>query len=171
MAIVTDSEFSFNGLTKHILLWKRRDSLGIFHSNQWVQILGLPRDSSRPYKFFWVPSHVSIEGNEGADRQAEGGRLLREYNLRPLQKQQRLNPPEVSGPEDMGSGGREMTPLRQATWWLLSEASFVLEGEEEGLPDVRGVSPHGLSVITISEDEEGGGVRTVFGLRGRTLGR
>ena len=50
-----------------------------------------------------------------------------------------------------------MTPLPQATSWLLSEASFVLEGEEEGLPDVRGESPQGLSVITISEVEEGGG--------------
>ena len=122
-----------------------------------MQILGLARDSSRQYKFFGVPSHVSIEANEGADRQAEEGRLLHEYNLRPLQKRQRLNPPEVSGPEAMGRGGREMTPLPQATSWLLSEASFVLEGEEEGLLDERGESPHGLSVITISEDEEEGG--------------
>ena len=50
-----------------------------------------------------------------------------------------------------------MTPLPQATSWLLSEASFVLESEEEALPDVQGESPQGLSVITISEDEEGGG--------------
>ena len=50
-----------------------------------------------------------------------------------------------------------MTPLPQATSWLLSEASFVLEGEEDGTPDARGESPQGLSVITISEDEEGGG--------------
>ena len=50
-----------------------------------------------------------------------------------------------------------MTPLPPATPWLLSEASFVLEDEEEGTPDARGESPHDLSVITISEDEEGGG--------------
>ena len=156
MAIVTDSEFCFDGLAKHILLWERRDWPGISHSNRWVQILGLARDSSGQYKFFWVRSHVSIEGNEGADRQAEEGRLLHEYNLQPLQKRQRLNPPEVSRPEDMGRGGREMTPLPQATSWLLSEASFVLHGEEEGLLDVLGESPHGMSVITISEDEEGG---------------
>ena len=67
MAVVTDSEFCFNGLTKHVLLWERRDCLGISHSDQWKQILGLARDSSSRYKFFWVPSHVSIEGNEGAD--------------------------------------------------------------------------------------------------------
>ena len=171
MAIVTDSEFRFNGLTKHILLWERRDWRGIFHSDQWVQILGLARDTSRQYKFFWVPSHVSIEGNEGADRRAEEGRLLHEYNLRMLQKRQRLNPSEMADSEDMGRGGREMTPLPQAISWLLSEASFVLEGEEEGLPDVRGESPQGLSVITISEDEEGGGIRAVFGLRGGAPGR
>ena len=105
MAIVTYSGFYFNGLTKHILLWERRDWPGISHSAQWVQILGLARDSSRQYKFFWVPSHVSIEGNEGADRQAEEGRLLHEYNLRPLQKRQRLNPPEVADSDDMGRGG------------------------------------------------------------------
>ena len=50
-----------------------------------------------------------------------------------------------------------MTPLPPATSWLLSEASFVLEDEEEGTPGARGQSPHDLSVITISEDEEGGG--------------
>ena len=82
---------------------------------------------------------------------------MHEYNLRPLQKRQRLNPPEVADSDDMGRGGREMTPLPQATSWLLSEASFVLEGEEAGPLDVRGESPQGLSVITISEDEEGGG--------------
>ena len=60
MAIVTDSEICLNGLTKHILLWERRGWLGISHSDQWVQILGLARDSSRQYKFFWVPSHVSM---------------------------------------------------------------------------------------------------------------
>ena len=47
--------------------------------------------------------------------------------------------------------------LPPATSWLLSEASFVLEDEEGGAPDARGESPHGLSVITVSEDEEGGG--------------
>ena len=74
MAIVTDSEFYFKGLMKHILLWERRDWLGISHSDQWVQILGLARDSSRQYKFLWVPSHVSIEGNEeqiGRQRRAD----------------------------------------------------------------------------------------------------
>ena len=157
MAIVTDSEFCFNGLTKHILLWERREWLGISHSDQWVQMLGLGRDSSRRYNVFWVPSHVSIEGNEGADRQAEEGRLLHEYNMLPLQKRQRLKPPEVADSDDMGRRGKEMTPLPQATSWLLAEASFVLEGEEEGLPDVRGDSPQGPSVITISEDEEAGG--------------
>ena len=50
-----------------------------------------------------------------------------------------------------------MTPLPQATSWLLSEASFVLESEEEDMPRAQGDSPQGLSVITISEDEEGGG--------------
>ena len=149
MAIVTDSEFCFNGPTKHILFSERSDWLGISHSDQRIQILGLARDSSRQYKFFWVPSHVSIEGNEGADRQAEEGRLLHEYNLRRLQKRQRLNPPKVTEPEETGAGG-EMTPLPPATSWLLSQASFVLEDEEEGTPDARGESPHDLLVMTIS---------------------
>ena len=157
MAIVTDSEFCFNGPTKHILLWERRDWLGTSHSDQWVQILGLARYSPRQYKFYWVPSHVSIEGNEGADRQGEEGRLLHEYNLQPLPKQQRLSPPDVPDSGAMGRGGREVTPLPQATSWLLSEASFVLESEEEDMPGAQGGAPQGLSLITISEDEEGGG--------------
>ena len=49
-----------------------------------------------------------------------------------------------------------MTPLPQAISWLLSEAWFVLEGEQEGPPDARGEPPQGLSVIAISEDEEAG---------------
>ena len=161
MAVLTDSEFCFNGLTKHVLLWERRDWLGISHSDQWMQILGLARDSSKQYKFFWVPSHVSIEGNEEADRQAEEGRLLHEYNLQPLPKRQRLSPPDVLDSGAMGRGGREVTPLPRATSWLLSEASFVLESEEEGMPGARGDFPRGLSVITISEDEEGGGRASV----------
>ena len=65
-----------------------------------------------------------------------------------------------------------MTPLPPATPRLLSEASFVLEDEEEGTPDARGESPHDLSVITISEDEQGGGGgRAVVGLRGRIPSR
>ena len=157
LAIVTDSEFCFNGLTKHILLWERWDWLGISHSDHCVQILGLARDSSRQDKFFWVPSHVSIEGNEGGDRQAEERRLLHEYNLQPLPKRQRPSPPDVPNSGAMGRGGREVTPLPQATSWLLSEASFVLESEEEKVPGAQGESPQDLSVLAISEDEEGGG--------------
>ena len=41
----------------------------------------------------------------------------------------------------------------------------MLEGEEEGQRDVRGESPKGLSVITISEDEEGGGTNSL-GIQG-----
>ena len=154
-----------------VLLWERREWLGISHSHQWIQILEPARDPSKQYKFFWVPSHVPIEGNEGADRQAEEGRLLHEYNLRPLQKRQRLNPSRVTEPEDMGRGGSEMAPLPPATSWLLSEASFVWEGEEEGTPVARGESAHDLFVITKSEEEEGGGgVRAVVGLRGQIPG-
>ena len=63
MAVVTDSEFFFNGLTKHLLLWERRDWLRLSHADQWVRILELARDPSKHSKFLWVPSHVSIEGN------------------------------------------------------------------------------------------------------------
>ena len=157
MAVVTDSVFCFNGLTKHVLLCERRDWLGISHSDHWVQILELARDPSRQYKYFRVPSHASIEGNEGADRQAEEGQLLHEYNLQPLPKRQRLSPPDVPDLGAVGRGGREVTPLPQATSWLLSEASFVLDSEEEGMPGAPGEFPWDLSLITVSEDEEGGG--------------
>ena len=63
MAVVTDSEFCFNGLTKHLLSWERRDWLRVSHAYQWVRILELARDPSKHSKFLWVPSHVSIEGN------------------------------------------------------------------------------------------------------------
>ena len=56
-----------------------------------------------------------------------------------------------------GEGGGEVTPVPQATSWLLCEASVVFESEEEDMPDAQGDSPQGPSVITISEDEEGGG--------------
>ena len=94
---------------------------------------------------------------------------MHECNLRPLQKRQRLNPPEVSGPRDMGRGGRKMTPPPQATSWQLSEASFVLEGEEEGLPDERGESPHGLSDNNIGGRGGGGGFEQISDSRDEPL--
>ena len=90
-------------------------------------------------------------------RKYEEGRLLHEYNLQLLPKRQCLSPPGVPDSDAMGRGGREVTPVPQATSWLLSEASFVLESEEEDMPGAQGESPEGLSVMTISEDEEGGG--------------
>ena len=140
MAVVTNSEFCFNGLTKHLLLWERRDWLGVSHADQWVRILELARDPSKQYTFFLVPSHVSIEGNEGADRQAEAGRLLHEYNMQPLQKRQRPNPTDLPEQDESGRGGRERAPLPPVTSWLLSEASFVLEEEEGGSPSEQGES-------------------------------
>ena len=45
----------------------------------------------------------------------------------------------------------------ETIWFRLFAPKLRLEGEDEGTPDARGESPRGLSVITISEDEEGGG--------------
>ena len=87
-----------------------------------------------------MPSHVSIEGNEGADRQAEAGRLLHEYNMQPLQKRQRPNPTDLPEQNESGRGGGELTPLPPVASWLLSEASFVLEEEEGGSPSEQGES-------------------------------
>ena len=84
MAVPTDSEFCFNGLPKHLLLWERRDALGVSHADQWVRILELARDPSKQYKFFCRHTYPLRAMREQTDREA--GRLLHEYNMQPPQK-------------------------------------------------------------------------------------
>ena len=85
MTIVVDSEYVYDALTKHILKWEKagwRSSSGaVSHSDLWIPLLAQMRRHQQTARFIWVPSHVGIVGNEGADQLAEQGRLSHPYNL------------------------------------------------------------------------------------------
>ena len=85
MAIVVDSEYVYDAVTKHILRWEKagwRTSLGeVSHSDLWIAVLSHMRRCQQTARFIWIPSHVGIVGNEGADHLAEQGRLSHPYNL------------------------------------------------------------------------------------------
>ena len=84
VTIALDSEYVYDGLTKHILRWERdfwRTGAGpVAHADLWIQLLACMRLHQTSVRFFWLPSHVGIDGNEGADALVEQGRLQHPYN-------------------------------------------------------------------------------------------
>ena len=74
MTIVVGSEYVYNALTKHILKSEKagwRSSSGsLSHSDIWIPGLPQMRRHQQTARFMWVPSHVGIVGNEGADQLA-----------------------------------------------------------------------------------------------------
>ena len=84
MVIVVESEYVFDALTKPNLKWERagwRSTSGaVSHSYLWVQILFQMRRHQQTARFIWVPSHIGMVGNEGADQLAEQGCLSHPHN-------------------------------------------------------------------------------------------
>ena len=128
VATVMDSEYVFLGPTER-LLRRERASWKIEHADLWMLVLDLLRSHQQNTTFFWVPSHVGLEGNDGADREAENGRLQHPHNFEPSVKRVRV-----------GRGEREHTPVPAENSWVFSEVEADLTRE--------------LSVLTVSDGEE-----------------
>ena len=79
VAIASESEYVYDGLTEHILRWERdswRTAAGLVaHAHLWIQLLACMRLHQTSVRFFWLPSHVGIGGNERVDALPEQGRL------------------------------------------------------------------------------------------------
>ena len=122
MTIVVDSEYVYDALTKHILKWEKagwRSSSGaVSHSDLWIPVLAQMRRHQQTARFIWVPSHVGIVGNEGADQLAEQGRLSHPYNLTRFAKRPAF---------DEGLT-RQETDLPSHCSWVLSEPGEDVEG-------------------------------------------
>ena len=171
MAIVVDSEYVYDALTKHILKWEkvgwRSSSGGVSHSDLWIPVLTQMRRHQQIARFIWVPAHVGIVGNEGADQLAEQGRLSHPYNLtrfakRPafddgLTRQDTDLPSHcswvLSEPgEDVGAGGEtEYTNSDRSLTSAESDSAREVEVLSDGGP--------GDSTDSGSEDYMSGGTR------------
>ena len=122
MTIVVDSEYVYDALTKHILKWEKagwRSSSGaVSQSDLWIPVLAQLRRHQQTARFIWVPSHVGIVGNEGADQLAEQGRLSHPCNLTRFAKRLAF-----------GDGlTRQETDLPSLCSWVLSELGEAVEG-------------------------------------------
>ena len=125
MTIVVDAEYVYDALTKHILKWEKggwRSSSGaVSHCDLWIPVLAQMRRHQQTAPFIWVPSHVGIVGNEGADQLAEQGRLAHLYNLTLFAKR----------PAFDDGLTRQETDLPSHCSWDLSEPGGDVEGGEE----------------------------------------
>ena len=123
MTIVVDSEYIYDALTKYILKWGKagwRSSSGaVSHSNLWIPVSAQMRHHQQTARFIWVPSHIGIVGDEGADRLAEQGRQSHPYNLICFAKR----------PAFDDGLTRHETDLPSQCSWVLSEPEEAVEGE------------------------------------------
>ena len=131
-----------NGPTMHILCWDRyswRTGAGsVAHAYLWIWLLACMCLHQTSVRFFWLPSHVGIDGNEGANALAEQGRLRHPYNELRQAKRQRV---EADLP-------RQSIDLPSECLWVHSE---------EG-----GVADNGASVSS-EEGDEGSADESVSG--------
>ena len=105
LVVVLDSDYVFKGITQWSDKWRRhgwRTSSGeVGHRDLWEQILWLPGEAGDLLQVRWMPSHLGVKGNEGADVLAERGRGLHPNNLLPLSKRPGVEELEQFGLEPM----------------------------------------------------------------------
>ena len=110
MVLVIDTEYVYKGITLWSPKWRRhnwRTSSGeVDHRDLWEAILWERERAGNDFQLHWVPSHLGVEGNSGADALAETGRTQHPDNQQSLPKRRRVEPMwEELGLEEMSDGG------------------------------------------------------------------
>ena len=76
--VVLDAQYIYKGITEWLPQWVSQGWLGasgpVGHRDLWEFIYETIRKLGHTPSFQWVPSHVGLEGNDGADALAEEGR-------------------------------------------------------------------------------------------------
>ena len=115
-----NSESACQGLTERMFHWPRLGwetaSGPMFHSDLWQEMLFIMRMHERTFRFLWVPSHVGVAGNEGADNRAGKGRAQHPHNEVPHVKW--APPDREEAPR--GQVERASAPLQADDWWAMS---------------------------------------------------
>ena len=133
MVVVLDSEYVFKGITQWSSKWQRHQwrvsGREVEHKDLWIAVLAERELAGDRLQVRWVPSHLGVEGNEGADQLAEQGRLLHPYNEESPPKRRRLEQQwEELGLEEMSSGEGEASD----SGYLFTTGSLFGEGDSSG---------------------------------------
>uniref|UniRef100_A0A7S4CXH6 ribonuclease H n=1 Tax=Eutreptiella gymnastica TaxID=73025 RepID=A0A7S4CXH6_9EUGL len=93
LVVVLDSLYVYMGIVDWSPKWRchgwRTPSGEVGHRDLWEQILWEQERAGAGLQVRWVPSHLGVEGNIGADRLAEQGRRAHPNNSRSLPKRPR----------------------------------------------------------------------------------
>ncbi|KAJ6619367.1 ribonuclease H-like domain-containing protein [Mycena sp. CBHHK59/15] len=73
LKIISDSETSIDGLTKHLRNWEDDGFKPVKNGHLFQATVARLRERKAPTTFPWVKGHPGVEGNEGADRLAAEG--------------------------------------------------------------------------------------------------
>ena len=108
LVVVLDSLYVYKGIMEWSPKWRRhgwRTSSGeVGHRDLWEQILWERERAGLALQIHWVPSHLGVEGNVGADQLAEQGRQSHPNNFQRLPKRPQAEPQwEALGLEEMCS--------------------------------------------------------------------
>ena len=114
MVLVIDTEYVYKGITLWSPKWRRHNwctpSGEVEHRDLWETILWERERAGDEFQLHWVPSHLGMEGNSGADVLAETGRAQHPDNQQSLPKRRRVEPMwEELGLEEMSDGGVGMS--------------------------------------------------------------
>ena len=99
MVVVLDSEYAYKGIVQ----WSERlrHHGKVVHRDLWEQILWLHEGAGELLQIRWVPSHLKVEGNEGANKLARLGRHKHPNNLLPLSKRRSVTEWDALGLKPM----------------------------------------------------------------------
>ena len=114
LLVVMDSEYIFKGITDWSVKWRRhswRTASGeVGHRDLWEQILLERERAGESVQLRWIPSHLGVPGNQGADALAEAGRQQHPNNGSALQKREEMSSTGERSGSEVDSGASSSDP-------------------------------------------------------------